>query len=116
MGVSENAQGLNKGRNVGKIEGVFGGGSMFKLPGAVSTRCQNFPALEKGCQSFACWRPCDGVQASSAVRVRSVHNSPGSGLAEAFASSERILARQAHQVSECVFLSPVISTPGSRGC
>merc|ERR1739848_902340 len=29
-------KGLNKGRNVGKIEGVFGGGSMFKLPGAVS--------------------------------------------------------------------------------
>merc|ERR1712072_709466 len=23
---------------------------------------------------------------------------------------------QAHQVSECVFLSPVISTPGNRGC
>merc|ERR1711959_18238 len=29
-------KGLNKGRNVGKIDGVFGGGSMFKLPGAVS--------------------------------------------------------------------------------
>merc|ERR1712072_144153 len=29
-------KGLNKGRNVGKIEGVFGGGSMFKLPGAVA--------------------------------------------------------------------------------
>ena len=40
-------KGLNKGRNVGKIDGIFGGGSMFKLPGAVSTRCQNFPALEK---------------------------------------------------------------------
>merc|ERR1712167_448087 len=29
-------KGLNKGRNVGKIDGIFGGGSMFKLPGAVS--------------------------------------------------------------------------------
>merc|ERR1712057_156266 len=29
-------KGLNKGRNVGKIEGVFGGGSMFKLAGAVA--------------------------------------------------------------------------------
>merc|ERR1711959_337074 len=29
-------KGLNKGRNVGPIDGVFGGGSMFKLPGAVS--------------------------------------------------------------------------------
>merc|ERR1711881_782975 len=29
-------KGLNKGRNVGKIEGVFGGGSMFKIAGAVS--------------------------------------------------------------------------------
>merc|ERR1712093_430492 len=29
-------KGLSKGRNVGKIEGVFGGGSMFKLAGAVS--------------------------------------------------------------------------------
>merc|ERR1712093_449232 len=29
-------KGLNKGRNVGKIEGVFGGGSMFKIPAAVS--------------------------------------------------------------------------------
>merc|ERR1712216_532481 len=27
-------KGLNKGRNVGKIDGIFGGGSMFKLPGA----------------------------------------------------------------------------------
>ena len=46
-------KGLNKGRNVGKIDGIFGGGSMFKLPGAVSTRCQNFPALEKDCKWFA---------------------------------------------------------------
>merc|ERR1712167_79211 len=29
-------KGLNKGRNVGKIDGIFGGGSMFKLAGAVS--------------------------------------------------------------------------------
>merc|ERR1712093_40907 len=29
-------KGLNKGRNVGKIDGVFGGGSMFKLAGAVA--------------------------------------------------------------------------------
>merc|ERR1712182_63859 len=29
-------KGLNKGRTVGKIEGIFGGGSMFKLAGAVS--------------------------------------------------------------------------------
>merc|ERR1712139_758502 len=29
-------KGLNKGRNVGKIDGIFGGGSMVKLPGAVS--------------------------------------------------------------------------------
>merc|ERR1712094_158755 len=29
-------KGLNKGRNVGKIDGVFGGGSMFKLAGAIS--------------------------------------------------------------------------------
>merc|ERR1712225_150864 len=29
-------KGLSKGRNVGKIEGVFGGGSMFKLAGAVA--------------------------------------------------------------------------------
>merc|ERR1711904_581155 len=29
-------KGLNKGRNVGKIEGIFGGGSMFKLAGAVA--------------------------------------------------------------------------------
>merc|ERR1711896_124623 len=29
-------KGLNKGRNVGKIDGIFGGGSMFKPPGAVS--------------------------------------------------------------------------------
>ena len=29
-------QGLSKGRTVSKIEGIFGGGSMFKLPGAVS--------------------------------------------------------------------------------
>merc|ERR1712093_502007 len=29
-------KGLNKGRNVGKIDGIFGGGSMLKLPGAVS--------------------------------------------------------------------------------
>merc|ERR1711970_905818 len=29
-------KGLNKGRNVGKIDGIFGGGSMFKLLGAVS--------------------------------------------------------------------------------
>merc|ERR1712220_30650 len=29
-------KGLSKGRTVGKIEGIFGGGSMFKLPGAVS--------------------------------------------------------------------------------
>merc|ERR1712216_758204 len=28
--------GLNKGRNVGKIDGIFGGGSMFKLSGAVA--------------------------------------------------------------------------------
>merc|ERR1719443_363736 len=27
-------KGLNKGRNVGKIDGIFGGGSMFKLAGA----------------------------------------------------------------------------------
>ena len=32
----ENAEGLNKGRNVGKIDGIFGGGSMFKLAGAVA--------------------------------------------------------------------------------
>ena len=38
----ENAEGLNKGRNVGKIDGIFGGGSMFKLASAVSTPCQNF--------------------------------------------------------------------------
>merc|ERR1712196_546669 len=29
-------KGLSKGRTVSKIEGIFGGGSMFKLPGAVS--------------------------------------------------------------------------------
>merc|ERR1712224_1013801 len=29
-------KGLNKGRNVGKIDGIFGGGSMFKLAGAVA--------------------------------------------------------------------------------
>merc|ERR1711981_1278208 len=29
-------KGLSKGRNVGKIDGVFGGGSMFKLAGAVA--------------------------------------------------------------------------------
>merc|ERR1712118_558126 len=29
-------KGLNKGRNVGKIDGIFGGGSMFKLAGAIS--------------------------------------------------------------------------------
>merc|ERR1712093_253526 len=29
-------EGLNKGRNVGKIDGIFGGGSMFKLAGAVA--------------------------------------------------------------------------------
>merc|ERR1712225_70048 len=29
-------KGLNKGRNVGKIDGVFGGGSMFTLAGAVA--------------------------------------------------------------------------------
>merc|ERR1712225_20776 len=29
-------KGLNKGRNGGKIDGVFGGGSMFKLAGAVA--------------------------------------------------------------------------------
>merc|ERR1711959_177144 len=29
-------KGLNKGRNVGKIDGVWGGGSMFKMAGAVS--------------------------------------------------------------------------------
>merc|ERR1712093_429000 len=29
-------KGLNKGRNVGAIPKIFGGGSMFKLPGAVS--------------------------------------------------------------------------------
>merc|ERR1712205_42483 len=29
-------KGLNKGRNVGKIDGIFGGGSMFKLSGAVA--------------------------------------------------------------------------------
>merc|ERR1711908_188137 len=29
-------KGLNKGRTVGKIEGIFGGGSMLKLAGAVS--------------------------------------------------------------------------------
>ena len=29
-------EGLSKGRTVSKIEGIFGGGSMFKLPGAVS--------------------------------------------------------------------------------
>merc|ERR1711881_430989 len=29
-------KGLNKGRNVGKIDGIFGGGSMFKMAGAVS--------------------------------------------------------------------------------
>merc|ERR1711924_124717 len=29
-------KGLNKGRNVGQIDGVFGGGSMFKLAGAVA--------------------------------------------------------------------------------
>merc|ERR1711981_423382 len=29
-------KGLNKGRNVGRIDGVFGGGSMFKLAGAVA--------------------------------------------------------------------------------
>merc|ERR1711924_568888 len=48
-------KGLNKGRNVGKIDGIFGGGSI-QAPGR---------------------------------------------------------REQAHQVSECVFLSPVISTPGS---
>jgi len=40
--LSEKAQGLSKGRNVGKIDGIFGGGSMFKLTSAVSTPCQNF--------------------------------------------------------------------------
>ena len=35
-------KGLSKGRNVGKIDGIFGGGSMFKLTSAVSTPCQNF--------------------------------------------------------------------------
>merc|ERR1712224_1020826 len=29
-------KGLSKGRNVGKIDGIFGGGSMFKLASAVS--------------------------------------------------------------------------------
>merc|ERR1711869_101664 len=29
-------KGLSKGRNVGKIEGLFGGGSMFKLASAVA--------------------------------------------------------------------------------
>merc|ERR1712144_139080 len=29
-------KGLSKGRNVGKIDGIFGGGSMFKLTSAVS--------------------------------------------------------------------------------
>merc|ERR1719271_621914 len=29
-------KGLSKGRNVGKIEGVFGGGTMFKLASAVA--------------------------------------------------------------------------------
>merc|ERR1712196_339558 len=29
-------KGLSKGRTVSKIEGIFAGGSMFKLPGAVS--------------------------------------------------------------------------------
>merc|ERR1712182_125888 len=29
-------KGLNKGCNVGKIDGIFGGGSMFKLAGAIS--------------------------------------------------------------------------------
>ena len=69
----ENAEGLNKGRNVGKIDGIFGGGSMFKLPGAVSTPCQNFlshdslPREKASDSCVALWRPCDGVRASSAV-------------------------------------------------
>merc|ERR1711977_270094 len=29
-------KGINKGRTVGKIEGIWGGGSMFKMAGAVS--------------------------------------------------------------------------------
>jgi chromatin remodeling complex protein RSC6 len=40
-------KGLSKGRNVGKIDGIFGGGSMFKLTSAVSTPCQNFQSRKK---------------------------------------------------------------------
>ena len=45
-------KGLSKGRNVGKIDGIFGGGSMFKLTSAVSTPCQNFQSRKKNTETL----------------------------------------------------------------
>ena len=85
-------QGLSKGRTVSKIEGIFGGGSMFKLPGAVSTRCQK-------CRSVCCTAEApSGASRKRLLRVKTV------------------LARQAPEgVSGCVFF-PVNSARGSAGC
>merc|ERR1712054_728355 len=38
-------KGLSKGRTVSKIPGIFAGGSMFKLPGAVSKHLNTAPRV-----------------------------------------------------------------------
>ena len=84
--------GLSTGRTVDKIEGIFGGGSMFKLPGAVSTRCQK-------CRSVCC--TAEAPSGASRKRLLRVKN---------------VLARQAPEgVSGCVFFL-VNSARGSAGC
>jgi len=95
-------QGINKGRTVGKIDGLWNGGSMFKMTAAVSTPGQTYQASEAGAKS------CESSGSRVLHKARSVH------AAKSFRCGKSALARQAHQVSGCVFF-PVNSSRGNAG-